>query len=59
MFNAPEAASVTEPFLALVNKAGQQYAQAGTVSEELMKKLSVPMIPEDVYARVCSGGASE
>lgn len=59
MFNAPEAASVTEPFLALVNKAGQQYAQTGTVSEELMKKLSAPMIPEDVYARICSGGASE
>lgn len=56
MFSAPEAAPVTQPFLALVKEAGQQYAQMGTVSAELMRKLSVPMIPEDVYAEICNKG---
>lgn len=56
MFNAPEATSVTEPFLALVKEAGQQYIQTGTVSAELMQKLSIPMIPEDVYAEICNKG---
>ena len=51
-----EASSVTKPFLALVKEAGQQYAQTGTVSAELMEKLSVPMIPDDVYADICNKG---
>ena len=59
MFGAAEAAPVTVPFLSLVREAGQEYAQSGRVSDRLMEKLSVPMIPEDVYAGICSGGASE
>jgi putative NADPH-quinone reductase len=57
MFNAPEAAAVTAPFLALVRQAGQEYAQSGTVSGELMEKLAIPMIPEETYAAICNGNA--
>ena len=55
MFNAPEAASVAKPFLETVRQAGRAYASDGTVDAENMAKLTVPMIPEDVYARICSG----
>lgn len=55
MFNAPEAASVTKPFLETVRQAGRAYASDGTVDAETMAKLAVPIIPEDVYARICSG----
>lgn len=54
MFNAPEAASVTAPFLELVRQAGQAYAQTGDVPEALMARLAVPMIPEDMYADICN-----
>lgn len=56
MFNVQEAASVTQPFLALVKEAGQQYVKTGTVSADLMEKFSVPMIPEDAYAEICNKG---
>lgn len=57
MFSAPEAAAVTAPFLELVRQAGREYAQSGAVSNGLMEKLSVPMIPEETYAAICSGNA--
>lgn len=55
MFNAPEAKPVTEPFLKLVEQAGREYAQDGKVSAKLAESLAVPMIPEEVYAKICSG----
>ena len=55
MFNAPEADVVTKPRLELIKKAGKEYAENGTISEELMKEISSPMIPEDVYAEICNG----
>lgn len=57
MFNAPEAAVVTAPFLELVRQAGREYAQSGVVSDELMEKLAVPMIPEETYAAICNRNA--
>lgn len=57
MFNAPEAVAVTAPFLELIRQAGQAYAQSGAVSDELMEKLSIPMIPEETYAAICNGNA--
>lgn len=57
MFSAPEAAAVTTPFLELVRQAGREYAQSGTVSDELMDKLAIPMIPEETYAAICNGNA--
>lgn len=56
MFNAPEAESVTKPFLQLVKKAGKEYAESGSLSEETLAGLSVPMIPHEVYADIVNRG---
>ena len=50
MFNAPEAAEVTAPRLALVKKVGRQYAETGEIDEKLPAEICSPMLPEDVYA---------
>ncbi len=55
MFNAPQAAVVTVPKLELVKKAGKQYAKTGTVSQELLEQICLPMIPEEVYAGIING----
>ena len=48
MFNAPEADSVTKPFLRLVKSAGKEYAENGTLSKETLDRLSAPMIPHGI-----------
>ena len=55
MFSAPEAASVTEPRLALLRQAGRQYAQDGKIDEALLAEIGSPMIPEELYARIANG----
>ncbi len=55
MFNANEAEPATVPFLQLVRQSGSEYAKEGRVSEETMKKQSVPMIPDEEYAAICNG----
>ena len=55
MFNSPEAAAVTEPRLALIQKAGKEYAESGTISEDIFKEITSPMIPEDQYAQIVNG----
>ena len=55
MFNVPEAEAVTKPFLETMRTAGREYAQTGCISDETMAKLAVPMIPDDLYARICNG----
>lgn len=55
MFNAPEAAIVTEPRLALIRKAGKEYAENGSIGEELLKEIASPMIPEEQYAQIVNG----
>lgn len=56
MFNAPEAAAVTVPRLALIKRAGREYAENGTVPESLLTEINTPMIPEEVYAAIVNGG---
>ena len=56
MFNAPEAAAVTEPRLALVKQAGRQYAETGEINETLLAEIGSPMIPEEQYAAIVNGG---
>ena len=56
MFNAPEAAIVTEPRLALVRQAGRQYAETGTIDAALLSEIGSPMIPEERYAAIVNGG---
>ena len=55
MFNAPEAAIVTEPRLTLVKQAGAQYAKTGEIGAALLAEISSPMIPEDQYAEIVNG----
>lgn len=59
MFNAPEAAAVTEPRLNLVREAGRHFAQSGTIPAELLAQISSPMIPEDEYARIVNGAVGK
>lgn len=55
MFNAPEAVSVTGPFLEIVRRAGREYAMNGKIAASTMAKLNTPMIPEEAYARIANG----
>lgn len=55
MFNAPEAAIVTEPRLALIKKAGRQYAEKGEIQATLLAEICSPMIPEEQYAAIVNG----
>ena len=57
MFSAPEAAVVTEPRLALVRRAGEQYARKREIAPELLEQIGTPMIPEEQYAAIVNGGA--
>ncbi len=56
MFNAPEAASVTVPRLALVRQAGRQFAETGAIGEDLLSEIGSPMIPEETYAAIVNSG---
>ena len=56
MFNAPEAAAVTEPRLALVKRAGEQYARTGRIEDALLAEIGAPMIPEEQYAAIVNSG---
>ncbi len=56
MFNAPEAAVVTEPRLALIRQAGAQYAKTGKIDAGLLNEIGSPMIPEEQYAAIVNGG---
>lgn len=55
MFNAPEAAEVTVPRLALIKTAGKQYAEKGEIDQKLLSEICSPMIPEDIYAQIVNG----
>lgn len=57
MFNAPEAAPVTKPFLEVMRQAGREYANYGKILDDTMSKLNIPMIPEEVYAEIVNGNA--
>lgn len=56
MFNAPEAAAVTGPRLELIRRAGRQYAETGGIDGALLAEISVPMIPEELYAQIVNQG---
>ncbi|MBO4914835.1 MAG: flavodoxin family protein [Oscillospiraceae bacterium] len=56
MFNAPEASVVTGPRLALVKRAGKQYAESGEIDAALLDEICSPMIPEEQYAAIVNGG---
>lgn len=51
LFNISLAQPVTEPRLELVKQAGQELMEKDYVSSDLLQKLSIPMIPEEDYAK--------
>ena len=55
LFNAPEAEIVTKPFLVYVKKAGEEFSLGGKITEPTMERLRVPMLDEELYAKICSG----
>lgn len=54
MFNASEASVVTAPRLEKVKEAGKQFVSGGRIDDALLKEIESPMIPEDVYAKICN-----
>jgi len=56
MFNAPEAAPVTVPRLALVKQAGKQFAENGRIEVALLAEIGSPMIPDEEYATIVNAG---
>ncbi len=57
MFNEPMAESVTKPKLKLIKEAGRKYAESGTLDDELLRQICLPMIPDEVYAKIVNGEA--
>ena len=58
MFNAPEAAVVTIPRLALVREAGRRFAEAGEIAPALLAEIGSAMIPEETYAAIVNGAGA-
>ena len=56
LFNAPGAEIVAEPRLKLVEEAGKQFAETGSIDEQLMAEITSPMIPEETYAEIVNRG---
>lgn len=54
LFNIPLANEVTIPFLEIVKQAGFEYVKDGKISSSTMEKLNIPMIPEDIYAKMAN-----
>ena len=55
MFNVSEAQIVTAPRLEKIKEAGKQFAESFAVSDDLMKDITLPMIPEEQYAEIVNG----
>ena len=43
-------------WLALVKRAGTQYAETGGIDAALLAEIGSPMIPEEQYADIVNGG---
>jgi len=56
MFSSREADVVTKPRLELVKSAGVEYAKAYTINNALLQEIGSPMIPDEIYAKICNGG---
>lgn len=55
MFSSREADVVTKPRLELVKSAGVEYAKAYTINNALLQEIGSPMIPDEIYAKICNG----
>ena len=59
MFQVPDAAPVTKPFLEKVVSAGREYAREGKLSEETKTQLHIPMIPNETYIQIVNAQAKD
>ena len=55
MFNVPEAKVVTVPRLEKIKEVGKQFAESFIISDDLIKEITSPMIPEEQYAEIVNG----
>ena len=55
MFSSREADVVTKPRLELVKSAGVEYANTYTINNALLQEIGAPMIPDEIYAKICNG----
>lgn len=55
MFSSREADVVTKPRLELVKSAGVEYAKTYTINNALLQEIGAPMIPDEIYAKICNG----
>jgi len=55
MFSSREADVVTKPRLELVKSAGAEYAKEYTINTALLQEIGSPMIPDEIYAKICNG----
>lgn len=46
---------VTKPRLELVKEMDKQYAKEFSIDSSLLEEISSPMIPDEVYAKICNG----
>ena len=53
----PKAKVVTVPRLEKIKEAGKQFAESFIISDDLMKEITSPMIPEEQYAEIVNGTA--
>ena len=51
MFNIPQADPFTKEKLHQLREAGAEYARNGALCEQTLKKVTAPMIPEEIYAQ--------
>ncbi len=53
LLNIPEAAPVADPYLALCEQAGREFAKDGRISDNTQQKLDAPMLdPEEYRSRI-------
>lgn len=55
MFNIPQAAQFVSPRIEELKDAGEEFFKNGALSDETMKKICSPMIPEEIYAQFANG----
>ena len=55
LLNQPTAEPYTAPFLAAVKQAGNEYGKSESIPVEIMGRLAIPMIPDEIYAQIVNG----
>ena len=59
MLNEPSAEPLTTPLKEKFKAAGKEYAQNLTLSEETVKMLETPMLPNEIYIQIVNANAAK